>query len=143
MSDYIYPESHPVVPYLTVADPLAMAAFYEKAFGFQQIERVDDEAGKPIHIGMGYEGKAIVMFSPQSPPDEQTQSPKISRTAVPITIFVYHPDVDALFKQAITSGAQSISEPEDMFWGDRVCRLRDLENYRWAFSTYTGKKFDP
>ena len=143
MNDYIYPEAHRITPYLTVADPLAMAAFYARAFGFSQIERINDDDGNPIHISMGYEGKNIVMFSSQSIPGEDMRSPKASGASVPITIFVYHPDVDALFEQAVANGAEAISKPEDMFWGDRVCRLRDAENYRWAFATYKGERRKP
>lgn len=140
MNDYILPDANPVMAYLIVEDPLAMAAFYKKAFGFGEVERVDDENGNPAHIGMGYDGKTAVMFSSQSPADEVLVSPKASGVTSPITIFVYCPDVDALYKQALAAGAVGISEPEDMFWGDRMCRLRDIENYRWAFSTHTGKK---
>lgn len=143
MKDYILPEANPIMAYLIVTDMLKTAEFYKKAFGFSEIERVDDGDGSPMHIGMGYEGKTAIMFSTMSPDDENLLPPKTSSITAPITICIYCKDVDALYKQALAAGAVGISEPEDMFWGDRMCRLRDIENYRWSFSTHTGKKTAP
>ena len=42
-------------------------------------------------------------------------------------------------QKAKASGAKLISEPEDMFWGDRMAQMEDLEGYLWVFATKVGE----
>ncbi len=140
MTKYIPKNTSPLMAYLTVRDADAMSAFYQKAFGFTQMERLEGEDGKPIHIGMSFQDRAVVMFSPApSTPDMDWESPAHSGTASPIGLYLYCPDVDALFKQALAAGATESSALQDMFWGDRMCQVKDPDGYRWSFATYTGK----
>jgi PhnB protein len=37
-------------------------------------------------------------------------------------------DVDSAFKRAVDAGAKALSEPADMFWGDRFGKLVDLRS---------------
>ena len=140
MTKYIPENSNPTMPYLTVRDADAMSAFYQKAFGFDEANRILGEDDKPIHIDMNFQKKAIVMFSPKMS-DIDWDSPANSGVASPISTYVYCPDVDALFKQAIAAGAKESSAPADMFWGDRMCQVEDPDGYRWSFATHTGKTF--
>ena len=51
-------------------------------------------------------------------------------------VFLYVPDTDAVYHQAIAAGATSIAPPEDMFWGDRHARIRDPFGYEWSIATH-------
>ena len=42
----------------------------------------------------------------------------------------YVEDTDAAYKQAIDTGATSLMEPDDMFWGDRFDLVRILSATR-------------
>ncbi len=53
-----------LTPYLTVRDAHASRIFYEKAFGFEVREAVDDD-GATLHVEMSYRGQLIVMFAPE------------------------------------------------------------------------------
>ena len=44
-------------------------------------------------------------------------------------------DVDEQFKKAQQVGLSVISEPEDMFWGDRVTRMQDADGHTWSVAT--------
>ena len=46
--------------------------------------------------------------------------------------------MDTFYEKALQQGAKSLSAPEDMFWGDRMCSLQDPEGYSWYFATHLG-----
>ena len=39
--------------------------------------------------------------------------------AAPSSLYLYVPDVDSVYRQAIEAGGKTIMEPMDMFYGDR------------------------
>ena len=53
---------------------------------------------------------------------------------VTIGLYVYVDDVDAHCARARVAGANIVSEPETMFWGDRTYVAEDLEAHRWTFA---------
>jgi PhnB protein len=70
------------------------------------------------------------------------KSPATSKADCPICLYVYCSDVDALYRRAKAAGATVVSEPADMFWGDRVVNLKDPEGYNWMFAANVAD-FDP
>jgi PhnB protein len=52
------------------------------------------------------------------------------------TIFLYVPDVDAVFAKAKATGATPHAEPTDMFWGDRFGSRRDPFGHEWSIATH-------
>jgi uncharacterized glyoxalase superfamily protein PhnB len=58
---------------------------------------------------------------------------------MPINMYVYCEDADALYKQAIAAEAKTVLEPQDAFWGDRFFSVLDLDNYEWNFATLLKK----
>ncbi len=137
MTKQYKPSSYPdLIPCLTVKDMQKSLDFYKKAFEFEVSGEVSkDESNNLIHIEMK-KGEAYIMFSPEGAYGSNSKAPITSGVESGISLYVYCEDVDSLYKQAIEHGANSLSKPEDMFWGDRVCRLIDINNYCWAF----GKK---
>jgi PhnB protein len=55
----------------------------------------------------------------------------------PVTIHMYVPDVDAVYRAAITGGASSLSEPKDQFYGERNGGLMDAWGNHWYIATQT------
>lgn len=47
---------------------------------------------------------------------------------------VYIPDIDNHFEAAKAAGAEIILPPQDMFWGGRIYRAKDLEGHVWELS---------
>jgi PhnB protein len=39
-----------------------------------------------------------------------------------------------VYSRAIKAGAESLSEPEDKFWGTRSALIKDPYGYRWSFN---------
>ena len=137
------PDANWLTPYLTVADAERSLAFYERAFGFTRGNVLPGPDGGIMHADMTYQGKSIIMFAPESAPSPKPmRTPAHSGIELPLSFYVYCPDVDAQAEQARRAEATILSEPQDMFWGDRMMTLRDPDGYIWSFATRVGE-FDP
>ena len=51
------------------------------------------------------------------------------------TIYLYVPDVDAVFKKAVAAGGETIIEPTNMFYGDRNGGVTDPCGNQWWIGT--------
>ena len=137
-----------ITPYLTVRDAEAAMKFYQAAFGFETARVMSGPGGKPLHADMTYQGKSVVMFSPEDAPwGEKMRAPASSGADEPVGFYLYCENVDALYRQALAAGAVAAGTgknigPEDMFWGDRIGTVRDPDGYRWTLATKVGE-FDP
>jgi uncharacterized glyoxalase superfamily protein PhnB len=127
-----------VSPYLTVKDSDAAIAFYEKAFGFMKRNAAPMPDGRTGHVEMTFE-EAVIMFGPEYAYGGLCQAPATSGTQSPVNLYVYCPDVDALYARAVAAGARTGRAPEDSFWGDRMCQLTDPDGHSWCFATFKGQ----
>lgn len=108
-------------------------AFYEKAFGAQIVGEV---ARGPEELGVMHAvlrlGDASFMLAdampggPEFGPDDTVTS----------SFWLYVPDCDRAFEVAADAGAEVIHGPTDMFWGDRVAKLRDPFGHLWTLATW-------
>lgn len=131
-----------LTPYITVRDPEKSLDFYQHAFGFKPSPQpLRDGSGKIVHAEMSYRD-AYLMMGAEGAMGSTKKTPASSGIECPIGPYLYCDDVDALFKQAVAAGAQSIMEPQEMFWGDRMCSVKDPDGYDWSFATNVAD-FDP
>lgn len=121
-------------PYIIVNDVEAAVNFYQKAFDIAVKEIVADETGAAVHAELTYHDQ-LFMIGKQGAYKGETLSPVNSGIDCPITLYVYCEDVDKFYHHAVANDALSMSPPEDTFWGDRMCRLADIDNYVWCFAT--------
>jgi uncharacterized glyoxalase superfamily protein PhnB len=124
-----------LIPALPVKDIQKALDFCQKAFGFDKGISMTGPDGKLVHAEIKYEGHTIAMFGLESAPECIHKSPATSKTDCPILLYVYCDNVDALYATAKAAGASIISEPADMFWGDRIATFKDPDGYRWTFAT--------
>jgi uncharacterized glyoxalase superfamily protein PhnB len=124
-----------LIPALPVKDVRRAIDFCEKAFGFEKAMAMPAPDGKIVHGEIRYEGEIIAMFGLEGAYGGTCKSPAASKTDCPIMLYVYCDNVDALYAKAKAAGAKVISEPADMFWGDRTVQLADPDGYRWMFAT--------
>lgn len=132
----------PVMPYLTVRDAAASLAFYQQAFGFKPGETVSAPDSRLIRVVMHHAGATAFRFSPEGIWSGSMQAPATSKTENPIVLYVPWRRIDALAARARAAGATIVSEPEDMFWGERIVRIADPDGYVWCFAARLHK-FDP
>lgn len=123
---------HSVTPSLTLKDTQKALDFYQKAFGAKVLDVFPALTGKGIMHATMQIGSSIIMMG-----DENPNCPSAETTgASPISLFIYVPDVDSAFKQAVASGAATAMPVMDMFWGDRAGSLKDPFGYSWMLATH-------
>lgn len=127
-----------LIPYLTVQDAQQAIDFYCQVFHFKLMNTPAMDQGKIMHAELTL-GDAWITLAPEQAWGFTKKSPKSSNVAPSLFLYVYVPDVDAHFMHAKQQGTEVISPPEDMFWGDRFCQLRDLDGYEWSFATHLAK----
>ncbi len=123
---------HTVTPYLTVSDSARAIDFYKRAFGAEELSRLDSPDGKVAHAEIKI-GDSIIMLSDEMP--GWGRSPQ-SLGGTAVDIFLYVPDVDRIFNQAVAAGAKIAMPVSDMFWGDRYGRLTDPFGHSWSLATH-------
>ena len=124
---------HSVTPYLTLNDAARALDFYKRAFGAQEVVRMDGPDGKIGHAEIKI-GDSMIMLGDEMP-SSGTRSPH-SLGGTTAGVFLYVENVDSFFKQAVAAGAQVEAQPADMFWGDRYGRLKDPFGHSWSIATH-------
>jgi uncharacterized glyoxalase superfamily protein PhnB len=117
---------HTLTPYLVADGAERLIRFMKEAFGatavFEPMMRSD---GKVMHAEYKI-GDSIVMISDASERAKATSA----------MLHVYVPNVDAVYQKAIKAGASSVSEPADMFYGDRTGGVKDPAGNHWHIGTH-------
>ena len=111
---------HTVTPWIISRDIAGVIEFAKRAFDAEEIARVVDENGVIGHAEFRI-GDSIVMGFDAKP--EWPDTPDFLR--------LYVADADAVHRQALESGATSVTEVTHLFWGDRVGRVRDPFGNLW------------
>ena len=124
---------HTVTPYLSVRNAAQALEFYKRAFGAEEVVRMNSPQGTVSHAEIKI-GDSIVMIAEESA-SSPLRSPQ-SLNGSTASVFLYLNDVDATFKQAISAGAKSQQPVADMFWGDRYGRLTDPYGHLWSLATH-------
>jgi PhnB protein len=124
---------HSVTPYLIIRDAARAIDFYKKAFGAVEKFRMAGPDGKIGHAEIQI-GDSMIMISDENP-QWGTKSPQ-ALGGTPVSIFLYVPDVDATFKQAVSAGAKETMAVSDQFWGDRYGKVADPFGHTWNLATH-------
>jgi PhnB protein len=118
---------------ITVNDVDKAVDFYEKAFGFTCREKAPGEDGTTWHAELLYKDY-LMMLGKAGGWGNNMQAPAVSGNPSPMSLYIYCENVDAFYEAALKAGAEKVQEPEDMFWGDRMCVISDLDGYLWSFA---------
>ncbi len=123
-----------ITPHLTVPSTEAAVAFYQAAFGADELIRNAGEDGRVFHCELLLNGGRLLLHDDFS---EHGETPAAIGGS-PVTLHLYVPDVDDTYRRCIDAGAQSLSEPEDTFWGDRYAQIKDPAGHLWSLGTRTN-----
>ena len=116
---------HTVTPYLVIAGVPKLIEFLKQTFGAQEVVRMGPPGGPVMHAEVKI-GDSMVMMGEAGGPNP----------AMPNTLYVYVPDVDAVYKKALAAGGTSIKEPANAFYGDRACAVKDPSGNHWGIATH-------
>lgn len=113
---------HTVTPFLVVPSADRLLGFLEHVFEATQLFNTGgsgDELYAEVKIG-----DSTLMISG---PDGDEPSPA--------AMYVYVPDVDAVYRRALELGATSKQEPQDEAYGDRTAGFKDPFGNDWRVAT--------
>jgi PhnB protein len=117
---------HSLTPYLVADGAEKVIRFIKDAFGAQTVvEPMTRPDGKIMHAELKV-GDSIVMISDSSERAKATSS----------TLYVYVPNIDAVFQKAVKAGGVSEMEPANQFYGDRSGSVKDPAGNRWYIATH-------
>lgn len=122
---HIHPGFTTVTPYLYAK--LDFIDFIKNAFGAEVTHPPTPDAEGRFHAEAKI-GDAQLMFG----------NGFFSDPSMAAAIYIYVPDVDATFENAVRVGAKAVREPADMTWGDRVGGVKDTSGNTWWIATYKG-----
>jgi PhnB protein len=134
MTQPIPPGYHTLTPYLVVDGAADAIAFYTKAFGAEEVMRLEmPGSGKLGHAEMRL-GDSIMMIG-DAMPEFGAKAPG-DFGGSPMSLMIYVPDVDAMVERAVQAGATIVRPIENHFYGDRAGRLKDPFGHEWTVATH-------
>jgi PhnB protein len=125
---------HSVSPYLNVHDAEAAIDFYKRAFGAEEVLRLDGDDGKVIHAEIRI-GDSHVMLADENPVWGNLSPRTLGGASGGQMLYVE--DVDSVFSMALNEGATQLMAVETQFWGDRMGQLQDPFGHRWSIASHT------
>ena len=99
--------------------------FLRRAFGAQEVSRHATPQGVIKHVTMKM-GDSYMELGEAHGPYQPMQS----------MFYLYVPDVDRVYAQALAAGATSISEVKDQPYGDRSGGVQDVFGNQWYIATH-------
>jgi PhnB protein len=115
---------HTVTPSLVVKGAAQLIDFLKQAFGAEEEFRMPAPSGEIMHAEVKIGDSIVMLNDPMSQP------------ATTASLFLYVGDVDAAYRRALKAGAGAVSEPADMFWGDRLAQVKDQFGNHWSIATH-------
>lgn len=112
-------------PYLVVEGASKLIDFLKQAFMATEIYRMTRPDGKVGHAEVKI-GDSVIMLGDMGG----------KWKSMPSSIYLYVPNIDATYRQALEAGAISLMEPADQFYGDRSAGVRDPFGNHWFIATH-------
>ncbi len=124
--------SEPTVSFsLTVPDAAQALEFYTHAFGAQELFRLPAPDGSVAHAEFMV-GNSRIYISGEAPEWHAFALPEGQLASCLFSIATEN--CENSHKCAIAAGAESLTEPENFFWGTRSSMVKDPFGYRWSFN---------
>jgi PhnB protein len=109
------------------------AAFYQAAFGAEEISRIPTPDGRLMSVQLRI-ADSVLHIADEFPEMGVLAPPSIGGTAVVLSLEVS--DAETAFAQAIEAGATVRQPLQEMFWGDLHGQLNDPFGHRWNISQH-------
>ena len=122
---------HSITPYLILKGAAEAMAFYQKAFGAEEIMRMPMPNGRVGHAEMRI-GDSMFMLADELP----EQGYRAPQGPPPVHLVFYCEDVDTVFKRALAGGAKELRPLQDQFYGDRSGTVLDPFGHQWTVATH-------
>jgi uncharacterized glyoxalase superfamily protein PhnB len=114
-----------VNPYLHPQRAEPLIAFLKRAFAAEEIAKYVAPDGVVNHAALRVGDSVIEMGEAHG-----------KYETMPAMFYLYVPDADAVYKQALAAGAISFQEPRDERYGDRTAAVKDNFGNKWYIATH-------
>ena len=126
------PAIEPTVSFsLTVKNASSAIDFYSDAFGAVELFRMPTPAGGVAHAEFMI-GNTRIYISDESAEWHAFAMP--DGTMASCLFSIATEDCDRSYHQAIKAGAESLSKPQNQFWGTKSALVKDPFGYRWSLN---------
>jgi PhnB protein len=122
---YVPKGLHSVNPYLHPLRAEPLISFLKRAFSAEEVAKHASPDGV-VHHAVIRVGDSVVEMGEAHGKYETMKA----------MFYLYVPNVDAVYKQAVAAGATSFQEPTDQFYGDRNAGVRDAFGNTWYIATH-------
>lgn len=122
-----------ITPYLYIRGAADAIQFYKQVFHATERMRLPGPDGKIGHAEIEI-GGSIIMLADEAP-ERGARSPHAIGGS-PVSLLVYVPNVDEVFKLAVAAGAKQLRPVENQFYGDRSGGFSDPFGHLWYVSTH-------
>lgn len=116
---------HSVTPYIIADGASDLLDFMKKAFEAQVAISMKMPDGKIGHAEVTICDSKLMV-------SDATDRWKAGTTS----IYLYVPDCDTVYNQALAAGGESVMEPADQFYGDRHGGVKDPTGNTWWIATH-------
>jgi PhnB protein len=116
---------HSVNPYLHPLRAEPLIGFLKRAFNAQEVAKYASPDGV-VHHAVVRVGDSVVEMGEAHGKYENVRA----------MFYLYVPNVDDVYRQAVAAGAISFQEPADQFYGDRNAGVRDAFGNTWYIATH-------
>lgn len=114
--------------YTFPSDASAASAFYQKAFGAEEVARMPAEDGKRLmHCHLHLNGSSLMM----SDVFPEHGFPLEKPAAFSLHLHIKH-DIQAWWDRAVAAGCTIVLPLQVMFWGDTYGQLKDPFGVSWS-----------
>jgi PhnB protein len=125
-----------VTPYIMVRGAAEASAFYQKAFGAQELVRMPAQDGKRlIHCHLRINGGDL-MLSDEFP----EQGYGLGEGPKGVTLHLAVDDADKWWDRAVVAGATITMPIAVQFWGDRYGQIKDPFGHSWSIGSPVRKQ---
>ena len=115
---------HSVTPHLVVRGAAQLIDFLKQAFGAEEKSRTPGPDGI-MHAEVKIGDSMVMLGDAMGGVDP-----------MPMMLFLYVEDSDAVYKRSLQAGATTVQELKDQFWGDRAGAVRDAFGNVWWIATH-------
>jgi len=120
-----------VSPYLIVTNAAEAISFYERAFGAEELLRLNDPRGRVGHAELRF-GDTVVMLADEYPDFGALAPSRLGGS--PVKLHINVADVDVALRRAVEEGATVVRVASDEFHGHRTAMVVDPFGHSWFLS---------
>jgi len=114
-----------VNPYLHPRRAEPLISFLKRAFGAEEVAKYASPDGVVHHAVIRVGDSVVEMGEAQG-----------KYETMPAMFYLYVPNMEAVYRQALVAGATSFQEPTDQPYGDRNAGVKDAFGNKWYIATH-------